>query len=69
MLRWSAAGFHFRIIPAGSNAPLEFLTGFTLAPLNPRTLAPYNSQRTKRIGIIILNAMLYALRRDLFYSS
>ena len=24
----SAAGLHFRIIPAGSNAPLEFLTGF-----------------------------------------
>jgi hypothetical protein len=24
----AAAGLHFRIIPAGSNAPLEFLTGF-----------------------------------------
>ncbi len=29
MPRCSAAGFHFRIIPTGSNAPLEFLTGFT----------------------------------------
>jgi hypothetical protein len=27
ILRCSAAGLHFRIIPAGSNAPLEFLTG------------------------------------------
>jgi len=26
----SAAGFGFIIIPAGFNAPLEFLTGFTL---------------------------------------
>jgi hypothetical protein len=26
----SAAGLDFRIIPAGFNAPLEFLTGFTL---------------------------------------
>ncbi|OGP95373.1 MAG: hypothetical protein A2157_01840 [Deltaproteobacteria bacterium RBG_16_47_11] len=26
----AAVGLHFRIIPAGSNAPLEFLTGFTL---------------------------------------
>ena len=26
----AAAGLHFRIIPAGSNAPLEFLTGFTI---------------------------------------
>ena len=25
----SAAGLDFRIIPAGFNAPLEFLTGFT----------------------------------------
>ena len=29
MPRWSAAGLDFRIIPAGFNAPLEFLTGFT----------------------------------------
>ena len=29
MPRCSAAGLHFRIIPAGFNAPLEFLTGFT----------------------------------------
>jgi hypothetical protein len=29
MLRCSAAGLNFRIIPAGFNAPLEFLTGFT----------------------------------------
>jgi hypothetical protein len=29
MLRCSAAGLHFRTIPAGFNAPLEFLTGFT----------------------------------------
>jgi len=26
----AAAGLDFRIIPAGFNAPLEFLTGFTL---------------------------------------
>jgi hypothetical protein len=25
----AAAGLHFRTIPAGFNAPLEFLTGFT----------------------------------------
>jgi hypothetical protein len=29
MPRRSAAGLDFRIIPAGFNAPLEFLTGFT----------------------------------------
>ncbi|MDI7259632.1 MAG: alpha/beta hydrolase [Thermodesulfobacteriota bacterium] len=29
MPRCSAAGLHFRLIPAGFNAPLEFLTGFT----------------------------------------
>jgi len=29
MARCSAAGLDFRIIPAGFNAPLEFLTGFT----------------------------------------
>jgi len=29
MPRCSAAGSDFRIIPAGFNAPLEFLTGFT----------------------------------------
>jgi hypothetical protein len=31
MPRCSAAGLDFRIIPAGFNAPLEFLTGFTLS--------------------------------------
>jgi hypothetical protein len=30
MPRCSAAGLDFRIIPAGFNAPLEFLTGFAL---------------------------------------
>jgi hypothetical protein len=30
MPRCSAAGLGFRIIPAGFNAPLEFLTGFTM---------------------------------------
>jgi len=34
--RCSAAGLDFRIIPAGFNAPLEFLTGFT-GPLDPFT--------------------------------
>ena len=29
MPRNSAAGLHFRIIPAGFSAPLELLTGFT----------------------------------------
>jgi len=29
MPRYSAARLGFRIIPAGFNAPLEFLTGFT----------------------------------------
>jgi hypothetical protein len=29
MPRCSATGLDFRIIPAGFNAPLEFLTGFT----------------------------------------
>jgi hypothetical protein len=29
MPRCSAAGLDFTIIPAGFNAPLEFLTGFT----------------------------------------
>ena len=28
--RCSAEGLDFRIIPAGFNAPLEFLTGFTI---------------------------------------
>ncbi len=32
MPRCSAAGLGFRIIPAGFNAPLEFLTGFTVIP-------------------------------------
>ena len=31
MPRCFAAGLDFRIIPAGFNAPLEFLTGFTLS--------------------------------------
>jgi len=31
MPRCSAAGLDLRIIPAGFNAPLEFLTGFTLS--------------------------------------
>ena len=31
MPRCSAAGLPFKIIPAGFNAPLEFLTGFTYA--------------------------------------
>jgi hypothetical protein len=30
MPRCSAAGLDFTIIPAGFNAPLEFLTGFTI---------------------------------------
>ena len=30
MLPCSAAGLYFRTIPAGVNAPLEFLTGFTV---------------------------------------
>jgi hypothetical protein len=30
MPRCSAAGLDFRIIPAGFNSPLEFLTGFHL---------------------------------------
>jgi hypothetical protein len=34
MPRCSAAGLDFKIIPAGFNAPLEFLTGFTLIPIN-----------------------------------
>jgi len=34
MPRCSAAGLGFRIIPAGFNAPLEFLTGFTFASLS-----------------------------------
>jgi hypothetical protein len=34
MPRCSAAGLDFRIIPAGFNAPLEFLTGFTLYTLS-----------------------------------
>jgi len=29
MPRCSAAGLHFNTIPAGFNAPMEFLTGFT----------------------------------------
>ena len=33
MPRCSAAGLDFRIIPAGFNAPLEFLTGFTVSLL------------------------------------
>ena len=33
MPRCSAAGLGFIIIPAGFNAPLEFLTGFTLLPI------------------------------------
>ena len=32
----AAAGLDFRIIPAGFNAPLEFLTGFTLKTLSPK---------------------------------
>ena len=34
MPRSSAAGLDFRMIPAGFNAPLEFLTGFTLEERN-----------------------------------
>ncbi len=33
MPRCSAAGLDFKIIPAGFNAPLDFLTGFTLSGL------------------------------------
>ena len=35
MPRCSAVGLDFRIIPAGFNAPLEFLTGFTAWCLHP----------------------------------
>jgi hypothetical protein len=31
MPRYSAAGLDLRIIPAGFNAPLKFLTGFTIS--------------------------------------
>jgi len=30
MPRYLAAGLHFGLIPAGFNAPVEFLTGFIL---------------------------------------
>jgi len=33
--RCSAARLDFRIIPAGLNAPMEFLTGFTWRPFTP----------------------------------
>ena len=36
-LRCSPAGLHFRTIPAGFNAPLEFLTGLTV-PVEPPPL-------------------------------
>ena len=40
MPRCSAAGLSPRIIPAGFNAPLEFLTGFTLLGQNDRMGPP-----------------------------
>jgi hypothetical protein len=38
MPRCSAAGLDFRIIPAAFNAPLEFLTGFTIFPFVTQSL-------------------------------
>ena len=38
MDRCSGAGLDFRTIPAGFNALLEFLTGFTLLPLQKKEL-------------------------------
>jgi hypothetical protein len=40
----SAARLDFRIIPAGFNAPLEFLTGFTAEPVEEEHFrAPWNT--------------------------
>jgi len=43
MPRCSAAGLDFRIIPAGFNASLEFLTGFTAPLNNPLSISIFNS--------------------------
>ena len=43
MPRSSAAGLDFRMIPAGFNAPLEFLTGFTTDTYTPIERKPIPS--------------------------
>ncbi len=45
MARCSAAGLDFRIIPAGFNAPLEFLTGFTMVVIPAPIFIGINSSR------------------------
>ena len=49
MPRCSAAGLHFRIIPAGFNAPLEFLTGFTPKSEHPVKLHPPSFQTQRSV--------------------
>jgi hypothetical protein len=53
MPRCSAAGLHFRLIPAGFNAPLEFLTGFTskiLLPLSKEFNKYFEKEKALRIA-------------------
>jgi hypothetical protein len=44
---YSAAAQHYRIIPAGFNTPIEFLTGFT------PVISPDYLQTTDRIGTTV----------------
>jgi hypothetical protein len=46
----SAAGLDSRIIPAGFNAPLEFLTGFTVSSKNRWGNAIYHWGETISAG-------------------
>jgi hypothetical protein len=56
MPRCSAAGLDFRIIPAGFNAPLEFLTGFTPTPAP--AFAEGNLSPGRR-GVGVQNGLVY----------
>jgi hypothetical protein len=52
MARCPAAVLHFNTIPAGFNAPLKFLTGFTANGKFPlRSLRPFQFQCHKVVGI------------------
>src|SRR4030042_467087 len=60
MARCSAAGLHFRIIPAGFNAPsvstrteLEFLTGFTCDPFSSKASKTFVPLPFKACGVPI----------------
>ena len=60
----AAAGLDSRIIPAGFNAPLEFLTGFTPPKWeNPQTLCFCNpSEAVKKLGESVERRYLQSFR-------